>query len=400
LTKDVGVKKSILMIFAIGLFVIALLGMSASAHGKQFVMGLLLVGPHNDKGWSQAHYEAGKYVEQKVPGVKMIYLDNVNPSGRPGFTIPRLVDAMVAQGAQLIIASSDDMKDGVREAAKKHPGVVFIHVSGDDVWTKKAPPNLGNLMGRMEYPQMMAGLVAAMTTKTGKIGYLGPLINDETRRLTNACYLGAAYAWTKVRKRPISELKFRVSWIGFWFNIPGVTSDPTQVASKFFDSGYDVVISGLDTPEAANVAVQKRKAGGTVWAIPYDYRGACEGVQEICLGVPYFNWAPAYVRIVQSVRDGTWKPSFDWPGPDWSDINNPDTSAVGFLPGAALSPEARAQLDQFIQGLASGELKLFKGPLEYQDGEPFLKAGETASDRQIWYQRRLLQGMEGQSKAR
>lgn len=393
-------RKIVAIIFAVVVCCFTTPHMAAIAEDQPFVMGLLLVGPCNDKGWSQAHYEAGRYVEEKVPGVKMIYLDNVNPSGRPGFTVPHLVDDMVAQGARLVIASSDDMKDGIREAAKKHPLVAFIHVSGDDVWTKKAPPNLGNLMGRMEYPQMMAGLTAAMTTKTGKIGYLGPLINDETRRLANACYLGAAYAWNKVRQRPLSELKFQVRWIGFWFNIPGVTADPTQVASRFFDSGHDVVISGLDTPEACTVAMQKRKAGRTVWAIPYDYRGACRGVDEICLGVPYFNWGPAYVKIVQSVRSGTWKACFDWPGPDWKDINNSDTSAVGFLPGAALSPEAKAQLDKFIRGLASGEINLFKGPLEYQDGTPFLKAGETASDEQIWYQEQLLKGMDGQSKAK
>lgn len=393
-------KKNSLIVWALCLIGISTLCMTAFAQEKPFVMGLLLVGPYNDKGWSQAHYEAGKYVEKMVPGVKMIYLDNVNPAGRPGFTVPHLVNDMVAQGAQLVIASSDDMKDGIREAAKQHPRIAFIHVSGDDVWTKKAPPNLGNLMGRMEYTQMMAGLAAALTTKTGQIGYLGPLINDETRRLANSCYLGAAYAWTKVANRPISDLKFQVSWIGFWFNIPGVTADPTQVASKFFDRGYDVVVSGLDTPEASTVAMQKRKAGSTVWGIPYDYRGACAGVEEICLGVPYYNWGPSYVKIVQSVRNGTWKPSFEWPGPDWNDINNPDTSAVGFLPGAALSAEAKAQLDQFVKGLASGEINLFKGPLEYQDGTMFLKPGETATDEQIWYQTQLLKGMEGQSKAK
>lgn len=159
-------KKGILIICAACLLGASVLVLSAFAQDKRFIMGLLLVGPYNDKGWSQAHYEAGKYVEQKVPGVKMIYLDNVNPAGRPGFTVPHLVDDMVAQGARLIIASSDDMKDGIREAAKKHPRVAFIHVSGDDVWTKKASPNLGNLMGRMEYAQMMAGLAAAMTTRT------------------------------------------------------------------------------------------------------------------------------------------------------------------------------------------------------------------------------------------
>lgn len=34
----------------------------------------------------------------------------------------------------------------------------------------------------------------------------------------------------------------KVTWIGFWFNIPGVTLDPVQVSDDFYTTGYDVVI--------------------------------------------------------------------------------------------------------------------------------------------------------------
>ena len=144
-------------------------GGSASADEKPNVFGLLLVGPYNDHGYSQAHFEGGKYVEKMMPGTKMIYIDKVNPGDRPGVTIPQLVDDMVEKGAKLIFATSDDMKDGTREAAALHPDIDFVHVSGDDVLTGKAPKNLSNLMGKMVYGKMMAGFAAAMTTKTGKI---------------------------------------------------------------------------------------------------------------------------------------------------------------------------------------------------------------------------------------
>ena len=39
---------------------------------KPNIFGLLLVGPYNDHGWSQAHYDGGKYVEKMMPGSKMI----------------------------------------------------------------------------------------------------------------------------------------------------------------------------------------------------------------------------------------------------------------------------------------------------------------------------------------
>src|SRR5687767_246707 len=33
---------------------------------EPFVFGLLMVGPYNDNGWSQAHYEAGLYIEEHM----------------------------------------------------------------------------------------------------------------------------------------------------------------------------------------------------------------------------------------------------------------------------------------------------------------------------------------------
>jgi simple sugar transport system substrate-binding protein len=402
--KEGGIlmAKKIIWGFAIVLFLTVSLTASGPviAAENQMIFGLLLVGPYNDHGWSQAHFEAGQYVEKNVPGTKMIYIDKVNPADRAGVTIPQLVDDMVEKGAKLIIANSDDMKDGTREAALMHPDVYFIHVSGDDVLTGKAPKNLSNLMGKMEYGKMMAGFAAAMTTKTGKIGYLGPLINEETRRLAASAYLGAKYAWETVLKKPARDLKFQVTWIGFWFNIPGVTADPTQVAQNFYNTGFDVVISGIDTTEAVVVARQKKQEGKEVWAIPYDYIGACEGAPEVCLGVPYYNWGPGYVKFIKAAMAGNWKSEWDWVGPDWKDINNPDTSAVGFVAGPALSAFAKQALDGFIQDLGSGKVNLFKGPLKYQDGTAFVGGGEAASDKQIWYMGQLLEGMDGQSSAK
>lgn len=368
------------------------------AADKGVTFGLLLVGPYNDHGWSQAHHEAGHYVEKKIPGAKMIYIDKVNPADRPGVTVPMVVEDLIDKGASVIIGNSDDMKDGIREAALQHPNTKFIHISGDDVLTGKAPKNLTNLMGRMEYGKMMAGYTAALTTKTGKIAYLGPLINEETRRLAVSAYLGARYAWTEVLKKPASELKFKISWIGFWFNIPGVTADPTQVSRNFIDTGYDVILSGIDTTEALVTAQQKRKEGADVYALPYDFIGSCKTAPDACLGVPYYNWGPDYVRLINSSMDNSWKQAWIWSGPDWKQINNEDTSAIGFVNGAALSKDNQAKLADFISKLGSGEINLFTGPLNYQDGSAYLKSGETASDKQIWYLSQLLEGMEGASK--
>ncbi len=393
-----GVERR-LVIAALGLLVsiAVMFPNNLVAAEKPFVFGLLLVGPHNDQGLSQAHYEGGKYIVETVPGTKMIYIDRVNPTDRPKVTIPQFVDDMVEKGAQLIIANAVDMQDGIREAASKHPQIKFIHISGDDVLTGKAPQNLSNLMGRMEYAKMMAGFAAALTTKTGNIGYIGPLINDQSRRLASSCYLGARYAWTNVLKKDPKDLKFHVTWIGFWFNIPGATADPTQVSNNYFNNNYDVVISGIAPTEILAVAKQAKEKGKTVWALPYDNAGACDGMSEVCLGVPFFNWRPGYLDFIKAAKAGNWKRKWIWQKPDWKAINNPAKTAVGFVAGPALSSSATAQLHKFISGLESGRINLFKGPLNYQDGKPFVKAGKIASNKQIWYMKQLLEGMVGES---
>jgi simple sugar transport system substrate-binding protein len=367
---------------------------------EEFVFGMVLVGPYNDNGWSQANYEGGLYVEEKLPGAKMVYVDKANTSDRPGTTVEQLAEELLSQGAKMIFFTSDDMKDGAIIFAQAHPEIPVVHTSGDGAWKEGEDfqdlPNLSNIMGQMEYGKMIAGAAAALTTQTGKIGYLGPLINDETRRLAASAYLGAWYAWTEYHKKDPADLQFAVNWIGFWFNIPGVTSDPTQVADNFFNQGYDVVISGIDTTEALVEAGKLSDAGKQVWAIPYDFIDSMQEAPEVALGVPYFNWGPAYLEAITAARDGQWTSFWEWNPPDWADINNPDTSAVGFEKGEGLSGDAAVTLDEFIAALADG-LNLWKGPLNLQDGTSYLADGVEATPQQIWYLPQLLEGMEGQS---
>ena len=375
-----------------------------SAEGFKF--GMILVGPQNDQGWSQAHYEAGLYVVEQLglPADAMIVLDKVNTADRPETSIESVVDDMVANGAQLIFATSDDMKDGIEAAAAAHPDVPMIWSSGDSAWAdgkafRADLTNLGNIMGQMEYAKMIAGCAAALTTGTGSIAYLGPLINDETRRLVNSAFLGASYCWENYRGEAAGTLGFEVKWIGFWFNIPGFTLDPTQVTNEFLAAGADVVLSGIDTTEAIVRIGQAAAGGEAVWAVPYDFKGACAAAPDACLGVPYFNWGPSYLDTAQAVVDDAFVSEWQWVGPDWDDINNADTSHVGWVSGDGLSADAQADLDDFIAGLGSGDVNLYVGPLNWQDGTAFLADGEEASDFQIWYAEQLLEGIVGASAA-
>jgi simple sugar transport system substrate-binding protein len=399
-----------------GFFVLVILLLTALAaptlaQDDEFIFGMVLVGPENDHGWSQAHYEAGVYVEEHIPGTRMVVFPSLNPADAPETTLLDVVTEMADQGATLIFTTSDAFEEDTNSVAEAFPDITFVNASGDDALTGDAPPNVGNVMGQMEWTKLIAGCAAGMATQTGQIGYIGPLVNSETRRLAASSYLGARYCYETYNNGSADELTFTVTWIGFWFNIPGVTLDPTEVVNNFFDSGVDVVISGIDTTEAITVAARRENQGEPVWAIPYDYRDACSLGQDVCLGTPYFNWGPAYTNIVQSVFDGTWEQEWDWLPPDWTDINNLETSPVGFVKGDALTDQQSANLDEFVATLAAyatnpmtpenefgiKSIALWEGPLNLQDGTQLAEPGQLVDPLDVWYLDQLLEGMTGAS---
>ncbi len=389
--------------FALLTLIVAILatacGPKTTPEPEEFVFGMIMVGPYNDHGWSEAHYEGGKYVEEHVTGARMIYLDKMNPADRPETTVEQQVDDMIAQGAKLIFTTSDDFQDDTDFVAQKYPDVTFINISGDHVLDAAALPNLGNYMGQMEFMKAVAGCNAALATETGHIGYLGPLINHETRRLANSVYLGARYCYEHYRGKNPDDLQFTVTWIGFWFNIPGVTLDPTEVANDLYNSGVDVLLSGIDTTEGIVVTKQRADQGEQIFAIPYDYLNACDQAPDVCLGVPYFNWGPGYVEIVKQAQDGTWQPHWTWDGPDWKDINDLDSSAAGYVFGPAETAEWKTNIQDYIQYLSEKQWEgLFVGPLNWQDGTSWLTAGEVASEEAIWNTQQLLEGIVGPSQ--
>lgn len=403
------------------LVIFGLLAIVPAFAQDEFVFGVILVGPENDGGWSQAHYEGGLYVEENIPGTRMIYLSSLNPADRPETTLEAAVRDMVDQGARLILTTSDAFELDTDTVAALFPDVVFINASGSNALDQNAhdvfpdlipapegeamavPSNIGNVMMQIEWSKLMAGCAAALTTETGSIGYLGPLINPETRRLAASAYLGARYCYEHYAGGDPAELVFNVTWIGFWFNIPGVTLDPTEEVNNFYDNGADVVISGIDTTEAVVVAGQRASEGERVFSVAYDNKAGCDQSPASCLGVPYFNWGPSYAAIVQSVIDGTWEQSWDWVAPDWEDV---EASGVGFLPGEGLSTDAGASLLAFYGEMAAfaadeanaGNFFLWQGPLNLQDGTALAAEGEAVDPLEIWYLPQLLEGMGGASQ--
>jgi basic membrane protein A len=317
----------------------------------------VLIGPHDDGGWSQAHYEGLVYVEQNVPNVHVAYIENV-PEGADSEQVFR---SLARKGFNLILGTSFGYMDPMETVAGEFPDITFLHISG----YKSNMTNFGNLFGAMEDMKYLAGMLAGSRAKLDgnpKLGYMATFPIPEELRLGNAFALGM--------RKTCPECTMDVRWINTWHD-PVAERD---AAASLFDAGAQVVLTGADTPAVADVAQEKGK-----WGITYDYVGSCK--VERCLTTIYWNWGPIYASITQGVADGTYKVGWDY-----FDAATGSLGLYGFMEGQSLTtgesglPAADLQMvrDTLAQMLAGTftRFDVFSGPILDNKGNTVVPAGE------------------------
>ncbi len=209
----------------------------------KFNVAMVLIGPHDDGGWSQSHFEGLEYVQNNMPNVHTAYIENV-PEGADSEQVFR---ALARKGFNLIFGTSFGYMDPMEAVANDFPDVTFVHISG----YKSNGTNFGNLFGGIETMKYMAGMLAGARAKMDnnpKLGYMATFPIPEELRLGNAFALGM--------RKTCPECTLDVRWINTWH-------DPVkekEAAASLFDAGADVVFTGADTPAVADVA--RKRANG------------------------------------------------------------------------------------------------------------------------------------------
>jgi basic membrane protein A and related proteins len=323
----------------------------------KFNVAMVLIGPHDDGGWSQAHYEGLQYIKDNMPDANVAYIENV-PEGADSEQVFR---SLARKGFNLILGTSFGYMDPMETVAGEFPDQTFVHVSG----YKSNSKNFGNLFGAMEDMKYLAGMLAGSRAKADgnpKLGYMATFPIPEELRLGNAFMLGA--------KKTCPECTMDVRWINTWHD-PVAEKD---AAASLFDAGAQVVLTGADTPAVADVAQEKGK-----WGITYDYVGSCK--VEHCLTTIYWNWGPVYAKIAQGVKDGTYKPGWDY-----FDADSGSLGLFGFMDGQSLTtgvkdlPAADIQMvkDTLAKMLAGtfNRFDVFAGEIKDNAGNVVVPAGE------------------------
>ena len=323
----------------------------------KFNVAMVLIGPHDDGGWSQAHYEGLVYVSENVENVHVAYIENV-PEGADSEQVFR---SLARKGFNLIFGTSFGFGDPMETVAGEFPDTMFIHISG----FKSNETNFGNLFGARENMKYLAGMIAGARAKADgnpKLGYMATFPIPEELRLGNAIALGM--------KKTCPECTMDVRWINTWHD-PVIEK---EAAASLFDAGAQVVFTGADTPAVADVAQEKGK-----WGITYDWYGSCK--VDACLTAPYWNWGTVYASITEGVIAGTYKPGWDY-----FEANTGGLGLYGFMEGQALTkgmegldPAVIQMVRDTLAQMLAGEFDrfdVFAGPIVDNKGNTILEAGQ------------------------
>src|SRR5258706_9444583 len=161
---------------------------------KPIVVGFIYVGPKDDYGYNQAHAQ-GAAALAKLPGVKIREEENVAETD----AVQKTMESMISlDGASVLFPTSFGYFDPhILKMADKFGKVSFLHCGG--LYNEaKHPKNVGSYFGYIDEAQYVAGVVAGLTTKKNKLGFIAAKPIPQVLRNINSFTLGARSVNPKV----------------------------------------------------------------------------------------------------------------------------------------------------------------------------------------------------------
>ena len=350
------------MISKLAAFSVVALVSGAALADDPMKIGFVYVGPVGDHGWTYEHEQGRKAVLAEFGDkVKTTYVENVSE----GPDATRVIQQLARSGHDMIFTTSFGFMNPTLKVAKTFPKVKFEHATGF-----KRAKNVSTYSARFYEGRTVIGLIAGKMTKSNTIGYIASFPIPEVVRGINAAYLAA--------KSVNPNVKMKIVWVNTWFD-PGKEAD---AAKALIDQGADILMQHTDSPAAMQIAEERgiHAFGQASDMIKFGPNAQLTSIID--------DWAPYYIARVKAVMDGTWESQDTWDG-----IKQGMVGIAAFSDKIPADVKAIAQ--QAVDDIVAGNRHSFTGPINKQDGTPWLKVGETASDGDLAGMGFYVEGIDG-----
>jgi basic membrane protein A and related proteins len=338
-----------IVLCALALLVPPLAGPARAQDKPPLTVGVIYVGNANDYGYNRAMKDGVEEMRKNVPGLKVLEAENVPETAESG----RVMSAMIAQGAKLIIATSFGHQEFAYRLALSNAEVSFVHAGG---WMSRA--NFGNFFAATQTAWYVMGVAAGHESKAGKAGFVVGVPIGYAIGNVNAFQLGARSVNPKFETRVV---------------VTGGWSDKVKeaaAANALIDQGADVLTMHVDSP-ATIIQIAENRGVRSIGFQSIEARQLAPKGWVSGLG---FNWGPYMTEVAQQVIAGTFKGTMVRRGLG-------EKMLVVAPYGDAVTPEVRAAVDAAAAKVSAGYTP-FIGPIKDNTGAYALRAGRTmdASD--------------------
>src|SRR5450432_4169228 len=214
----------------------------AVAATPPLTIGFIYVGPKSDYGYNQAHAQ-GAAVIAKLPGVKIREEEMVPETSAVQKTMESMINL---DGATLLFPTSFGYFDPhILKEAKKYPNVTFLHCGG--LYQEgKHPSNVGSYFGYIDEAEYVSGIIAGLTTKSNKLGFIAAKPIPQVLRNINSYTLGALSVNPKVTTSVI--------FTGDW----SMPVKEAEASNTLMDQGADVLTCHVDSPKVVIQTAERR----------------------------------------------------------------------------------------------------------------------------------------------
>ncbi|MDR3256027.1 MAG: BMP family ABC transporter substrate-binding protein [Synergistaceae bacterium] len=321
-------------------------------------------------GYAYSH-EIGIREMQRAIGLRDDQIiRKVNVQDTSAEAVEHSIRECIAQGANIVIATSWGYMETCEKLADEFPLVIFTHATG----VRHNETNFTNYSGRIYQPRYLSGIAAGLVTVTNKIGYVAAMGRD------NSEVTGGLDAFALGVESVNPDARIYVKVTNRWFDPMG----EAQAARSLITEGADVIAQHCDTP---NPQLEAQSSG--VWGIGYNSDMKNDAPRTTITSVVW-NWGSYYIHLLESVIDGSFTTKTYYGGIDEGvvDLSPLDESLVP--PGVA---EAVAAARERIM---SAEFDVFEGVMETNDGSVVGVEGGALSDEEIqsgihWYYRNVVE---------
>jgi basic membrane protein A len=334
-------------------------------------IGFVYVGPKTDYGYNQAHAEGAAAIA-KLPGVKIREEEMVPET----VAVQKTMESMInLDGATLLFPTSFGYFDPhILKEANKYKSVTFLHCGG--LYQEgKHPANVGSYFGYIDEAEYVSGIVAAMTTKSNKLGFIAAKPIPQVLRNINSYTLGARSVNAKVTTTVI--------FTGDW----SMPVKEAEAANSLIDQGVDVLTMHVDSPKVIVETAERRG----VFVTGYHANQAALAPKGYLTGAEW-NWGKVYTDYVNMVQNG--KP---WPHLLRGGLKEGFVKVSPY--GKAVSAAAKKKADAAKAKFMAGTMVVYKGPLKDNTGKVVIPAGgeEKQTDIALEKMDYLVEGVVGKT---